>query len=1100
MSVKGDAAFFSFGDWIARPAQRSLERGKERVVLEPKLMDVLTYLAGTGGAVVSAEQLLIDCWHGTFYGDNPVHKTIALLRKALKDDARTPRYISTVRKRGYQVIAEVAFADERLRGSPSMHTWTEGSPFRGLLPFDAQHAKLFFGRARATSELLAALRAQWNGGCAFVLVTGPSGSGKSSLVHAGVIPSLLREAGSGGIRALALTSFAARSQGLSPHDALAAAMTRWEVSGRPIFLDTERKALAIALREDISSVLDRIAYSLHHGAQKRDGDAALLVVETLEALLTSPEVTSPESSAFIHVLAELAKSGHVMVLALCRNDFYPRLMEIPELLALKRGGGLYDVPMPTEGEIAQMIRLPALAAGLSFERDAVTERQLDDALLESACRRPGALPLLQYTLQALYELRKANGLLTITAYQELGGLEGALARQAESAFTRLDVSAFDAFTSVLQRLVAVSSDSDEVTACTVRWSDLADQAQRQVVQHLVNMHLLVSLLEGEEPCFTVAHEALLRHWPRVADWVESHRTMLRSRARIAEMARRWLNEGRRQEHLLPRGLLLADARALYHSVSPPLIGEQRLFVRRSLRGARIRTMLLVATCTVIGMLAALSSLATIAARRAEISAEQRRADTEDLLDFMLGDMHERLDALGRLDLLDAVTERAMVVLSHGWQTGEPDDVLRQARALREVGEIRFTRGDLKSAQKAFGSADASLHLLSAQYPKLPAIYAELGKLDFWRGQVAARRNHPDEAYVAWMAYLADAEQRAALEPAAPDAWLELSYANNCLGTHALQVDRLDEAVARFNQSVALKKRILSIHATDHKAWLELADTLSWLALAEQQQGNLRLTLATLKAERQAVFAGREAGPPTNLWRYRNALADLHVAKAEGDLGFAAQAAMDYSDATASFSELVDEIPDNQSWQRDLAYALLQQGWLAYGMNNPRLALRKLSEAEDILRRLLAVDSKVADWHILLALDHNYESVVLLGQGQTTKASRLIAAAWKDMPAQGNAKATVSAHVMGAILDVTSSETAAARGDHVAMSAYLSDVIKSLEPRVLTSYDPRLLDPYVRASILMGHRNDASVYLQRLNRSGYQLPMFESYLKTSQSRH
>jgi tetratricopeptide (TPR) repeat protein len=576
--------------------------------------------------------------------------------------------------------------------------------------------------------------------------------------------------------------------------------------------------------------------------------------------------------------------------------------------------------------------------------------------------------------------------------------------------------------------------------------------------------------------------------------------MLRSRARIAEMARRWLNEGRRQEHLLPRGLLLADARAFYHSISPPLIGEQRLFVRRSLRGARMRTMLLVATCSVIGMLAALSSLATIAARRAETSAEQRRADTEDLLDFMLGDMHERLDALGRLDLLDAVTERAMVVLSHGWQTDKPDDVLRQVRALREVGEIRFTRGDLASAQKVFGSANASLHLLSVRYPRLPAIYAELGKLDFWRGQVAVRKNHPDEAYAAWMAYLADAEQRAALEPAAPDAWLELSYANNCLGTHALQVDRLDEAVTRFNQSIALKERILSINPTNHKVSLELADTLSWLALAEQQQGNLRLTLATLKAERQAVFAGREVGPPTNLWRYRNALADLHVAKAEADLGFAAQAATDYSDATSIFSELVDEIPDNQGWQRDLAYALLQQGWLSYGMNDPRLALHKLSEAEAILRRLLADDPKVADWHILLALDHNYQSVVLLGQGETTKASRLIVAAWKDMPSQRNAKATVSTQVMKAILDVTSGEAAAARGDQAAMTAYLSDVINNLEPRVLTSYDPRLLDPYVRAFIFMGHRNDAIVYLQRLNRSGYQLPMFESYLKTSQSRH
>lgn len=100
-------AVFTIGDWTVRPSLRTLERSGERKVLEPKLIDVLTYLAGTEGAVVDKERLLTDCWRGTFYGDNPVHKTIALIRKALGDDAKKPRYIATIRKRGYRVIASV---------------------------------------------------------------------------------------------------------------------------------------------------------------------------------------------------------------------------------------------------------------------------------------------------------------------------------------------------------------------------------------------------------------------------------------------------------------------------------------------------------------------------------------------------------------------------------------------------------------------------------------------------------------------------------------------------------------------------------------------------------------------------------------------------------------------------------------------------------------------------------------------------------------------------------------------------------------------------------------------------------------------------------
>lgn len=1097
MGRRSETSYFSFGDWIARPGQCTLERQGSHVVLEPKLMDVLTYLAGTGGEVVSTEALLTECWHGTFYGDNPVHKTIALLRKALGDDAKTPRYIATVRKRGYRVVAQVAFPDERIRGQAFAHTWHEGTPFRGLLPFDEQHAAVFFGRARATSELLAALRAQWIKGCAFVLVSGPSGSGKSSLIHASILPALTRLAGYEGLRAVASASFATRSHGMTPCEALAMAMTRWAPAGRQIFVETERASLARTLRQDLPGIVERIAHGLGRLGDLSSGGVLLLVVETLESLVTSPAVPPEECACFIAALAALAQSGHVAVLALCRNDFYPSLMELPGLLALKRDGALYDLARPTEGEIAQMIRLPALAAGLRFEHDAATERQLDDILLEAACRRPGALPLLQYTLQALYEMRDRNGVLSMASYRELGGLEGALARQAEQAFAQLEDGAAKAFESVLQRLVSVSSDGDEITACIVHWHDLADESQQQVVQYLVNRHLLVSLLEGDAPCFTVAHEALLQHWPRIVDWVESHRAMLRARARIAEMARRWYAEGRQSEHLLPSGLLLANARLLYQQAAPPLMYEQRLFVRRSLRRVRIRKAAWVAMSALIVVLAVFSLLAAIEERHAERRAEVRRADVEDLLDFMLGDMHERLDALGRLDLLDAVTDRAMTVLSHGWESTDATDVLRRARALREVGEIRFARGDLDGAQTAFRTEEVSLHGLATRRPGLPAMYAERGKLDFWLGQMASKRSQPEQARAAWTAYLADAQRRAALEPYDTDAWLELSYADNCLGTAAMRSDQLDEAARWFVQSIAMKRRVLTQHPGDHKVQLELADTLSWLSLVEQRQGRLHEAFEALEDERQSVDAAREGEKPTNLWHYRRALADLHVAKAEADLGFTDAAFKDYAQAISGFSALVSEVPDNLNWRRDLAYAQMQQGWLASGIGDPAVAVRQLSIAKTGLQSLLKTNSEIADWRTLLALDLNYLSVIQRRQGQLSQAAASIELAWEYLPGKGKANPSVTERVLTAILEVSSGEVAAAQGEHAATIEHWSNAAGQLASHVLHSRDPRLLDPYVRALLLLGHRSEADPYMQRLNQIGYHLPMFESYVETNQ---
>jgi len=113
MAQAGHSAIprFRLGDWLVEPEAGALERGGVRVTVEPRLMDVLVVLCERGGDVVSAEQLLIECWRGTFYGDNPVHKTIAQLRRALGDSATEPRYIATVRKRGYCVVADVTFPE-----------------------------------------------------------------------------------------------------------------------------------------------------------------------------------------------------------------------------------------------------------------------------------------------------------------------------------------------------------------------------------------------------------------------------------------------------------------------------------------------------------------------------------------------------------------------------------------------------------------------------------------------------------------------------------------------------------------------------------------------------------------------------------------------------------------------------------------------------------------------------------------------------------------------------------------------------------------------------------------------------------------------------
>jgi len=181
---------FMLGDWLVDVHAHRLERGDESSALEPRLMAVLAELCRRPGEVIGADALLDACWPGEVLGDNPVHKVVAGLRRSLQDSATAPRYIETIRKQGYRLVAPIRVLSDQ---GPRSHQggWRGLSPFRGLESFGIEHASVFFGRDSAVAELHARLAAQWQRGHPLVVLLGPSGSGKTSLVHAGLLPALL---------------------------------------------------------------------------------------------------------------------------------------------------------------------------------------------------------------------------------------------------------------------------------------------------------------------------------------------------------------------------------------------------------------------------------------------------------------------------------------------------------------------------------------------------------------------------------------------------------------------------------------------------------------------------------------------------------------------------------------------------------------------------------------------------------------------------------------------------------------------------------------------------------------------------------------------
>jgi hypothetical protein len=602
----------------------------------------------------------------------------------------------------------------------------------------------------------------------------------------------------------------------------------------------------------------------------------------------------------------------VIVVAACRNDFYPQLSEHGLLMRDKALGGHFDLVPPTRAEIAQMIRLPARAAGLVFGSDPASGTRLDDQLCDDAAASPDALPLLQYTLEELYRRRGPHGELRYEAYCELGGLDGAIGRRAEGEIAALLPIQQQALPHVLALLVMLPGEGQGTTGRRARWDELSGPAERELVQALVDARLLVSDLgEGEQAGFRVAHEAILRRWPRVTDWIAAHRQALQLRSRLREQVQRWLAEGRAAEYLLPKGRQLAEAGELLGRSEFGFSAEERAFVQasqhRAMRGERLRVGAIVA----LSLLLLLSAGLAWRAYRAEDLAQQRRAQADDLLSYMLGDFAEKLRPVGRLELLDSVGSKALAHLAASELDGDAAARLQRAKALTVIGEARVGKRELDGAMEPLQAARRLL--ADGGDGSIPWIRAQ-GTTEFWLGHVHYTQRRSEPARQAFEAYRAHSERWLALAPQDADAMVELSYAQNSLGTLLLDRGELGAAAPRFRASIELKEQVLAQRPDDLSLRADWADSLSWLGTVLMMQGEFEPARALLQTGVAALARTREAAPKDLEWAYREAVARTWLGMALRRLqGRQAAAGAEFLAAQGLLRPLLEREPNNRRW-------------------------------------------------------------------------------------------------------------------------------------------------------------------------------------------
>lgn len=472
----------------------------------------------------------------------------------------------------------------------------QGSPFRGLEAFDEEHAPVFFGRRREIERARARLMTAAESGWSSLILIGPSGSGKSSLMRAGLLPRLAVPGSTSPLierwRRLVITP---TDLGEDPAQGLARALLAEEaLPGLGEHTDIAQLAVQLAERPrsallPIQSALDARALRIAEEEAYRTPPLTglILAVDQLEEIFSLPLEAREQ---FVEILECLARSDRVWLVATLRSDFYARFHEDPRLLRIRENGRVLDLPPPGAADIREMIEGAARTAGLELEDDG--ERSLA-ALLEADAGEPGSLPILQFTLQSLFMTRdQEHGLLRLADYDALGGAAGALATRAEEIVANLGPDAEHSLAYVIWKLTELSETGDPTPrARSIRQAELAsDSVTDELVRAMLEHRLLIAWSDPDgEIRVRVAHERLFTEWPRAVAILETLRDDLRIRAR-AEQARRLWAEAPEQERpaRLLRGLALGEAAGLERRWGPELPRELRDYIQRSEQAQRAR--------------------------------------------------------------------------------------------------------------------------------------------------------------------------------------------------------------------------------------------------------------------------------------------------------------------------------------------------------------------------------------------------------------------------------------------------------------------------------------------------------------------------------
>ncbi len=422
-----------------------------------------------------------------------------------------------------------------------------GSPFRGLDSFGAKHSSVFFGRDRDSEKAVSALANAMRQGTGYLLVTGLSGAGKSSLARAGIVPRLTTPGvipdvsawrvaslrpGSGPLAALATKLFEAAAD--IPPDEQGRAQALPELKDgdykTPAELTDLFRAPASAAIRPILTALDRVAEQERstYGLAAAPSVKLVVIIDQLDDLFAT-SIPVAEREAFASILDALVRSGRAVVVATLRADLLGAYLSVERLSTLREDGAEITLAPPGPAELAEIVRGPTEAADLIFEEK--NGERLDERLLKDA-DSADMLPLVQLALEKLFEGRITEGKQLVLPFAAYGsGLASLIASEADAALKQAGAGAKDALKRMLRPLVERDKDGKSILKIAPRDAVARDAVSTALLKALIDGRIMLSNQDGVR----IAHQRVLTDWPEaelltamISITVSSMRSLLRT--------------------------------------------------------------------------------------------------------------------------------------------------------------------------------------------------------------------------------------------------------------------------------------------------------------------------------------------------------------------------------------------------------------------------------------------------------------------------------------------------------------------------------------------------------------------------------------------